>query len=61
MTIPPNRPYNPYPYPRRRPAEAGALVAVPPDRETQLKRDLKALEAVQASRPRKPPGKGRAA
>ena len=51
--------YNPYPYPRRRPAETGAALAVPPDRETQLKRDLKALEAVQAGRPRKPPGRAK--
>lgn len=46
--------YNPYPFPRRRTTEAAV---VPTDRETQLKRDLRALERVQASRPMKPPGK----
>ena len=53
--------YNPYPYPSRRKDLNAASAASPAARETQLKRDLKALEAVQASRPRKPPGKGRAA
>lgn len=47
----PAQPYNPYPYPRRRPADTD----VPPDRETQLKRDLRALEQVQKARPMKPP------
>lgn len=52
----PNWPDDPNAYRIRRAKQAGAALDVPSERETQLKRDLRALERVQQSRPMKPPG-----
>jgi hypothetical protein len=53
--IPPAPQYNANPFSKRRQyADAKTPLTRP---EEQLRRDLRALEAVQASRPAKPPGK----
>lgn len=57
--VKPTQPYNPYPYPSRRPDPNAASACTPEQRESQLKRDLLALEKVQAERPMRPPGRAR--
>ena len=53
MTMPPNRPYNAWPFPRAKPRAPDTLTRP----EEQLRKDLRALERVQATRPLRPPGK----